>query len=64
MSFSYSQVAFGNDFSKQWTAESLDIKMPDESHSNLLYYIVEQSLKAMHKGVTAFYPPLNQASNF
>ncbi len=54
------QVAFGTDFTKIWTAESLGIEVPEESRLNVLNYAINSSLQALELTFTSIYPPLNQ----
>lgn len=56
----FNQVAFGTDFSKSMTAESLGIELPEGSDCNVFYYVIEQSMKAMFKSLTTPFPFLNQ----
>ncbi len=53
-------MAFGTDFTKIWTAESLGIEVPEESRLNVLNYAINSSLQALELTFTSIYPPLNQ----
>ncbi len=55
-----SKVAFGTDFSKLWTPDSLGIQVPEENNLNVFNYAVNSSLQALNLSFTSIYPPLNQ----
>ncbi len=54
------QVAFGTDFSKLWTPESLGIKVPEGNKLNVFNYTINASLQALQLSFNSIYPPLNQ----
>ena len=53
-------MAFGTDFSKTWTANNLDIQVPDGDNVDVFAYLRSVSMKALEFGFFSMFPSLNQ----
>ena len=55
-------MAFGTDFSKIWTAESLGIEMPPNTDCTVFSYLINSSLKAVDWHFSSISPTVNRVS--